>query len=838
MSTIVTRSGKGSPLTHSEMDANITNLNNDKLESTVTQDLTIKTSDGGILKLQTSHDTIEDGDVLGAIEFSAPDESDDTDARTTAASIVAEANDTFATDANEADLVFKLGDSGTATEVMRLTESSFTMDRTELILTQDNSGNLYGPVLTFNRVSTSPSDDDRGGQLLWKFENDADQTIDWSYIRYVFTDVTDGSEDGQWEFVSKVDGTNTDALILTGNSATFGGSLTTSGDITAKTSDGAILKLQTSHDSIADGDVLGAIEFSAPDEADGSDGDARLLAASIVAEADATFDDTVNKTDLVIKLGKSEAATERGRFKHEGGLTLTGYDTDANPDPSLQLMRDTASPADNDFIGNIYFQGKNSTDNYFTYAAILAVSEDVTDGTEDGQLIFRVGEGGNEAWSGSANNLITLTPDKIYFDASNGTNFGLHGIEDVSTLRLTGTNDVTLSSTNHGFQIGSTSGTNLAVDTNEIMARNNGGTSTLHLNANGGYVSCGGGLIINGNNAIVYEGATEDDYETFVYATDPTADRYIYFPNASGTVLVQDTSNDVTIEASTSTSGVDPTITFYKNDTSSGADGDGLAAINFKGKNSSGGSHSYSWISSGIVTASSGSEEGRLQLKVAGSNSNYQNEAYSGQNGLEIRNDKTQVKGNLLVDGVIDSSERTLLVTTTVSDASSVDFNSTYITDTYNTYDVVFTNIHSASDNVALRCRMGDSDSAITSATYSYIGQMRGTRGSDSTETANYADNSETYMAVTPNDSDMYLGTASSENFNCHLRFFNLRRTNVAKGFEVISGAYRSSDSYWVSWYQGIGFDHNNFTDKNFITFFLSSGNITSGTVKLFGLNL
>ena len=33
MATIVTRSGKGSALTHSEMDANFTNINTDKLES-------------------------------------------------------------------------------------------------------------------------------------------------------------------------------------------------------------------------------------------------------------------------------------------------------------------------------------------------------------------------------------------------------------------------------------------------------------------------------------------------------------------------------------------------------------------------------------------------------------------------------------------------------------------------------------------------------------------------------------------------------------------------------------------------------------------------------------
>ena len=33
MATIVTRAGKGSPLTHNEVDANFTNLNSDKYQS-------------------------------------------------------------------------------------------------------------------------------------------------------------------------------------------------------------------------------------------------------------------------------------------------------------------------------------------------------------------------------------------------------------------------------------------------------------------------------------------------------------------------------------------------------------------------------------------------------------------------------------------------------------------------------------------------------------------------------------------------------------------------------------------------------------------------------------
>lgn len=36
MTTIVTRAGKGSPLTHNEVDANFTNLNTDKFEAGAT----------------------------------------------------------------------------------------------------------------------------------------------------------------------------------------------------------------------------------------------------------------------------------------------------------------------------------------------------------------------------------------------------------------------------------------------------------------------------------------------------------------------------------------------------------------------------------------------------------------------------------------------------------------------------------------------------------------------------------------------------------------------------------------------------------------------------------
>ena len=101
-------------------------------------------------------------------------------------------------------------------------------------------------------------------------------------------------------------------------SATSGG--TFKGDVVVKTDDGGLLTLQTSDISVTDGDVLGALQFQAPDEAGGTD--STTVSAAIVAEADSAFDAATNQTDLVFKLGSSEAATEKMRLTHEGNIEL------------------------------------------------------------------------------------------------------------------------------------------------------------------------------------------------------------------------------------------------------------------------------------------------------------------------------------------------------------------------------------------------------------------------------------------------------------------------------------------------------------------------------------
>ena len=95
----------------------------------------------------------------------------------------------------------------------------------------------------------------------------------------------------------------------------------------------------------------------------------------------------------------------------------------------------------------------------------------------------------------------------------------------------------------------------LESDANEarpIVAGGTGATSKAAAQTNldilpttGGTVT--GALLIGTAGSLAFEGATANDYETTIAVTDPTADRTITIPDASGTMLVS--GADVTIEA-------------------------------------------------------------------------------------------------------------------------------------------------------------------------------------------------------------------------------------------------------------------------------------------------
>ena len=88
------------------------------------------------------------------------------------------------------------------------------------------------------------------------------------------------------------------------------------------------LTLQTGETDIAANDVIGKIDFQAPDEGTGTD--AILVAAGIAAVSEGNFAADNNATSLQLKTGASEAATTKVTIKSDGkvgiGTTTPGHD--------------------------------------------------------------------------------------------------------------------------------------------------------------------------------------------------------------------------------------------------------------------------------------------------------------------------------------------------------------------------------------------------------------------------------------------------------------------------------------------------------------------------------
>ena len=132
-------------------------------------------------------------------------------------------------------------------------------------------------------------------------------------------------------------------------------------------------------------------------------------------------------------------------------------------------------------------------------------------------------------------------------------NISASGTITANTLRLSSTTDATPTSTGHSFQSGPTTGVNIVINGNEIMARNNGSTSVLYLQHSGGNLvtNNGGGnlgigsmvspaerLTVNGN--ISGSGNLKIDGSQVDFANLPTSDPGVAgrLYNDSGTVKI------------------------------------------------------------------------------------------------------------------------------------------------------------------------------------------------------------------------------------------------------------------------------------------------------------
>ena len=120
--------------------------------------LQAKSANGFELNLQTSHTSVESGDILGKITFNAPDEASGTDSLLDGAAIEAVAEDTFASDNNSTALVFKTNTSAAAAERMRIkSDGTIQMDTQVDIDNITINGNAITSTDTNGNIDLTPN---------------------------------------------------------------------------------------------------------------------------------------------------------------------------------------------------------------------------------------------------------------------------------------------------------------------------------------------------------------------------------------------------------------------------------------------------------------------------------------------------------------------------------------------------------------------------------------------------------------------------------------------------------------------------------------------------------
>jgi hypothetical protein len=98
------------------------------------------------------------------------------------------------------------------------------------------------------------------------------------------------------------------------------------------------------------------------------------------------------------------------------GLTLTSTDAGASQAPTIDLYRDSASPAASDTIGEIEFNGEDSAGNKQAYALFHGSILSPTSGAEQGQLHFETATAGalTEKMIIGTTNLVINEPGNIF----------------------------------------------------------------------------------------------------------------------------------------------------------------------------------------------------------------------------------------------------------------------------------------------------------------------------------------------------------------------------------------------------------------------------------------
>jgi len=367
-----------------------------------------------------------------------------------------------------------------------------------------------------------------------------------------------------------------------------------------------------------------------------------------------------------IKLGELDASSVA-----DSKLQLTGHiipkeDNTYDLGSSSKMFRDV-------YIGpgSLYVNGKKVIEDD---SGSITVSTTV----DQSLHIKTTGTGQTTMQSAAGLNLTTTSTGDITFTTASGqVNFdGDVIVNAAKSISSSNANPITFA--DPIAVSGTSSMTNLTV-TGDLTVQ--GSTTTIDSTT------------VNITNAFTFEGATADAHETTLTVADPTADRTITLPNATGTVVLQDTTDTlsnktlasptfsgtasgslaiantttddsllITTTEDSSTAG--PVIALKRN-SASPADADYIGQVKFKGENDADQEITYAKITGKILDASDGSEDGMLEYAfIKGGSQNisarFRGDALQLLNGTNLY---VGAGGNIQFEGdTADAHETTLTV--------------------------------------------------------------------------------------------------------------------------------------------------------------------------------
>ena len=174
----------------------------------------------------------------------------------------------------------------------------------------------------------------------------------------------------------------------------------------------------------------------------------------------------------------------------------------------------------------------------------------------------------------------------------------------------------------------------------------------------------------------------------------------------------------------------------------------------------------------------------------------------------------------------------TLISSQTASNSASISFTSG-LTSTYKAYKFVFVNIKPATDNINFTFNMstdGGSNYNVTKTTTSFWTYHD---EADTTTQLTYNTDKDLAQSTADQQLNSSLGNGTDESTSGTLILFNPSSTTYVKHFISISNGYTYHDFTANAYVAGYG---NTTSAINAIRFQYSSGNISAGTIYLYGI--